>query len=451
MKNLFDSGSTTPRFFLIGVTVLLLLIPLAMVRGVTSERQSFFDVTLNDIGNAWGRPQDVVGPFLIVPEVLHFREVEANGREVWRQVQRQRVFLPDTLALEAEVEHQYRRRSIYEVPVYAAMLRFSGSFPAAEVEEEPAEGAFRRRELVPGGARIVVGISHTQAIRSAGDLQVGSGVDPFEAGTGTEFIGTGIQAPIDGYDGAAIPFEFELTLKGTQRLAFTPVGGTTRVAMTSSWPHPSFGGSYLPESYEVDAAGFTAEWTVDALARDLPGEWLADVTQVPLDNSLASIDLFQPVTAYTTIDRAMKYGLLFISLTFLGFLCFELRSVLRFHPVQYGVVGLGLVLFYLALLALSEHLPFAGSYLLATMLLTSLIGWYVWAMTGEKRLTGWMIGILAGLYGTLYVLLRLEAFSLLLGTGVLFVGLGALMAVTRNLTGERPVTEPDASPTTSPG
>ena len=54
MKNPFESGSPTLRFLLIGVTVLLLLIPLSMVRGVTSERQSFFEVTLNDIGNAWG-------------------------------------------------------------------------------------------------------------------------------------------------------------------------------------------------------------------------------------------------------------------------------------------------------------------------------------------------------------------------------------------------------------
>jgi inner membrane protein len=451
MKNPFETPSTTLRFVLIGVTILVMLIPLGMVDGVTAERQSFFDATLVDIGDAWGRPQDVVGPFLIVPEVLQLREVKANGKEVWRQVEHQRVYLPDTLDLDVQIDHQYRRRSISEVPVYTARLHFSGTFPSSAVEDEPTDGAFRRREIVPGAARIAVGISHTQAIRSAAGLQVDSRDHSFEPGTGAESLGSGIQAKVEGYDGARIPFTFELTLKGTQRLGFTPLGGTTRVAMTSSWPHPSFGGSYLPESYDVDATGFSAEWAVDELARDLPGQWLADVREVPLGDNLASIGLFQPVTAYTTIDRAIKYGLLFISLTFLGFLCFEMRTFLQFHPVQYGVVGLGLVLFYLALLALSEHLAFGASYLLATTLLTALIGWYVWAMTGERALTGWMVAVLGGLYGTLYVLLRLEAFSLLVGTGLLFVALAALMAVTRNLTGRGPVRAPDALPTGSPG
>jgi inner membrane protein len=167
-------------------------------------------------------------------------------------------------------------------------------------------------------------------------------------------------------------------------------------------------------------AAFSAEWVVHELARTLPDNWLTGAAAVELSESFAWISLFQPVTEYTIVDRAIKYGLLFIALTFLGFLCFELRTALRFHPVQYGVVGMGLVLFYLALLSLSEHLAFGPSYL---------------AMTADVRLSGWMAVIVAGLYSTLYVLLQLEAFALLVGTAVLFIGLGALMAATRSLTG----------------
>jgi inner membrane protein len=284
-------------------------------------------------------------------------------------------------------------------------------------------------------ARIVTGISHTQAISSASELQLGALNVPFESGTGQQWIGSGIHAQLEAYPAAdRQPFEFELELKGTRQLGFTPVGGSTEVVVESSWPHPSFDGAYLPERYDIREDGFSASWMVHELARDLPSSWRVDQKEMNLAGNFAWISLFQPVTDYTIVDRAIKYGLLFIALTFLAFVCFELRTSLRFHPVQYGVVGIALVLFYLALLSLSEHLDFGLSYLIATGVLTALVGWYVWAMTGIARLSGVMVGILVALYGSLFVLLKLEAFALLVGTAVLFAGLAALMASTRSLT-----------------
>ena len=99
-------------------------------------------------------------------------------------------------------------------------------------------------------------------------------------------------------------------------------------------------------------------------------------------------------------------------------------------------MGAGLVLFYLALLSLSEHIDFGLAYFIATAVLTTLLSWYVWAMTSLLRLCAWMAAIVIALYATLYVLLQLEAFALLVGTSVLFVGLIALMATTRSLTGK---------------
>jgi inner membrane protein len=142
------------------------------------------------------------------------------------------------------------------------------------------------------------------------------------------------------------------------------------------------------------------------------------------------------VTGYRVVDRAIKYGVLFVALTFLTFVCFELTLGLRFHPVQYGVVGIGLVLFYLALLSLSEHLSFGAAYLASTGLLTGLISGYVRSMTGSGKLMLWTAVVVGALYAVLYVLLKLETFALLVGTGVLFLGLGALMYSTRTLTAD---------------
>jgi len=422
---------TTLRFGIIGAVVLAMLIPLAMVEGVTEERQAFFDMTLMDIGNAWGNAQNVAGPFLIVEEDHRYQVKNETGELVWREHTRERVFLPAELELDVAVEHQYRRRSIYEVPVYSARVHFRGSFPDLGGEFPDRPDVTVRLDRM----RMATGISHAQAISTASALKMGDAEVPFRSGTGQPWIGSGMHAVLGDYvQGGPLTFEFELQLKGTRQLGFTPVGGTTTVEMTSSWPHPSFNGTYLPERYEVRDDGFTARWVVHELARDLPSSWRVDEKEVHLNDSYAWISLFQPVTEYTIIDRALKYGLLFIALTFLGFLCFEIRSALRFHPVQYGVVGIGLVLFYLALLSLSEHIDFAPSYLIATVLLTALISWYVWSMTSDLKLAGSMAVLVASLYGTLYVLLQLEAFALLMGTAVLFVGLAGLMVTTRSLT-----------------
>lgn len=426
-----NSQKTTLRFVVIGLIVLAMVIPLAMVEGVTEERQSFFDMTLLDIAKSWGSAQNITGPLLIIPEVHRYQVKNDEDELVWREQTYHRAHLPARLNLDADVQHQFRKRSIYEVPVYSAVVKFEGEFPALESSYLSRPNVSVRLDQ----SRIVVGISHTQAISMASVLNLGEIEVPFRSGTGQAWIGTGVHAFVEDYPGEqAQTFNFELQLKGTQQLGFTPVGDSTEVMMRSSWPHPSFNGSYLPEDYQINEEGFSARWVVHELARDLPRSWRVDREDIKLDQSYAWISLFQPVTEYTIVDRAIKYGLLFIALTFLAFVCFELSTTLRFHPVQYGVIGTGLVLFYLALLSLSEHLDFGPSYLIATTLLTALVSWYVWAMTGVARLSGWMAVIVAGLYGTLYVLLRLEAFALLVGTAVLFAGLIALMATTRGLT-----------------
>ncbi len=430
-KAFLENQGTTLRFGLIGVIVLAMLIPLTMVEGVTDERQSFFDATFRDIANAWGNAQTVAGPFLIVPEVHRYQAKNEAEEWVWRERRHDRIWLPTVLDLNVEIVHQFRKRAIYEVPVYSAKIQFQGAFAALDPELLNRANV----QVLLDEARIVVGISHTQAISSASAVTVGEAAARFRSGTGQAWIGSGVHAPLPEFSPSEpTEFHFELQLKGTRQLGFTPVGGTTEVAMSSTWPHPSFNGTYLPERYEVTDDGFTAQWVVHELARDLPGSWQVGEEDVQLSNSFAFISLFQPVTDYTIVDRAIKYGLLFIALTFLSFVCFELRSSLRFHPVQYGVVGAGLVLFYLALLSLSEHIDFGLSYFIATAVLTTLISWYVWAMTSLWRLCAWMAVIVAALYATLYVLLQLETFALLVGTGVLFVGLIALMATTRSLT-----------------
>ena len=425
-----DGADGLNRFLVLGLLILAMFIPLAFVDGVTEDRQRYFEQTMADVARAWGGEQTLNGPYLIVPENVLVSDTEEEGGE--QKVQQVgRVVVPAELDLEVEVVHQMRHRALYEVPVYTAVLKVRGVFPALDRQI----GITGHNRLIPAAARVALGISHTRAIANVSELTFADQSLEFESGSSAHWLGSGIHALPEGYDGSRPqPFQFEIEVKGTGSLGLTPVGGTSSIAMNATWPHPSFDGQYLPESYHVRSDGFSADWTISQLARDLPDSWLVVDRVTPADDLLATVRLFQPVTGYKVVDRAIKYGVLFIALTFITFICFELTLGFRIHPVQYGVVGLALVLFYLTLLSLSEHLPFGAAYGLATALLTGMIAAYVRSLSGSVWLMAYTAAVIGGLYGVLFVLLKLETFALLVGTAVLLIALGGLMFATRALT-----------------
>ena len=416
------------RMLIVGIIVLLMLIPLAFVSGVVDERQAFADEVYDDIAQGWGYAQHVAGPFIVIPEIHRIEREGKDGERKWFAERRERVYLPEALKADIEIVHQLRSRAIYTVPVYEARVRLEGSFALNPPESD------RVRPLLDE-AVLVLGISQTQAISEMSPLVVAGNETVFAAGTDQEWLGRGVHAPLKLEEGGLNPvFEIAAVLKGTRTFNISPVGAASDVSIGSDWPHPSFKGMYLPDQYTLAADGFEAHWKVHELARDMPAQWLVYGYEPDLQNVSAEVMLFEPVTSYTVVERGIKYGILFIGLTYLTFACFEMLTPIRFHFVQYGVVGAALVLFYLAVLSLSEHIAFGVSYALATTLASALIGCYVWMMTRAAKLAAWATSVLVVLYASLFVLLKLEAFALLVGTAILFVGLGALMFATRGLT-----------------
>lgn len=417
------------RFLIVGGLVLGMLIPLFFVGGVAEERQRFYARAASEVSHSWGGEQCINGPFLIIP-VIHSYQINDNGEVEFGERRLHRVLLPESLDIEAQLDHQFRQRAIYDVPVYRADLKVTGSFTIPAL----AELIGNDDNVLLDEARLVFGVANTQAISEAAALQWGDTSQSWEAGSSQHWLASGIHASLPPLTAESeVPFGFQLALKGSGTFNVLPVGGQSTITMASTWPSPSFQGRHLPDAHETGPAGFTARWSIHELARSLPAMWTVERATHDFGNDYASVALHDPVSAYHVIERGIKYGLLFVALTYLTFICFELSTPIRFHLVQYGVVGLGLVLFYLALLSLSEHLPFVFAYLVATALLTGLIAWYVHVMSRSRQLAGIVFGVILGLYAVLYTLLKLEAFSLLAGTGVLLVGLGALMYATRGL------------------
>ena len=80
----------------------------------------------------------------------------------------------------------------------------------------------------------------------------------------------------------------------------------------------------------------------------------------------AQISLIQPVDLYSQVNRATKYGFLFIGFTFLALLMFDVIGGVRVSAVEYLLMGAALVLFFVLLLAFAEVIGFTPAYILAS-------------------------------------------------------------------------------------
>lgn len=408
--------------------VLLLQIPVGLIASTINERRMTKDAAVAEVTRTWGGSQELVGPILTVPSIERWVEGDKP-----RQRTVMRHFLPRALSIRGRADTEVRRRGIFDVPLFVAQLRIEGSFALPDASEFAA----RPEDIQWQRASLSFGIADPKAIRACSPLSIGERRAAFEPGPGeAAYLGSGLHVllPAPGRPGAVLPFSFDLTLGGSGRLAVVPAGDETVVELGSRWRHPSFDGAWLPVERRIDAAGFEATWRVLNLGRNFPSNWAGkEVDRRTLSASAFGVTLLSPVDTYRTNDRAVKYQLLFLGLTFLGFTLFELLAALRVHPFQYLLVGLALCLFYLLLLSLSEQIGFTLAYAIAAELVVALVTTYVRFVLGRWSRAIALGAFLWVLYGFLYVLLRIEDYALLAGSLGLFAILMAVMWFTRKV------------------
>ena len=449
-------GERTPAFkLLLAVLVAAALaIPIFMTWFLVYDRQSQAQQATASITEGWGGPQAVSGPVLVIPyRATASDTVIENGRSVTRtrDVMRELRLAPEVMEVSSSVAPERRKRSIYEAVVYDTTLSGKARFAfppdlarhgvtAADMDLPRAELRFGVSDPRGLGANPKVA-ANGQALR----LQPGGG-----SGAGRGFF-----AWIDAgaLSSRPIVVDYSYALRGNSSLTLAPDAGHTVWTVKSSWPHPSFGGDFLPERRSVEAKGFTATYRIGnlALGRSLVSTGdagqsnLADrvnpnvTSMVPAEArdsgtpQVASISLIQPVDLYSRVDRAAKYGFLFIGFTFLALLMFDVIGGVHVSPVEYLLMGAALVLFFVLLLAFAEVIGFTPAYLIAAMAIAGLNTAYSAAILGSWRRALFIGGLLVGLYAVLYILLSLEAFSLLIGSLLLFAALSGVMYGTRRI------------------
>ena len=433
-------NSMTIRFIIIGVIALLMLIPLGQVSTVVKERSNLHSTVLTNIASQWGNPQVVIGPALILPIVEKYsvnekvKDKDGNEKIELKRYSRNRnvVILPKILNTEIGLQEHYRYRSIYKSLVYASDIKVKGEFIVPDISKISDD----LDEIRYDKAYIVMGLSDTKAIENVSDLTLNENAYSFEPGIklGLKGIRSGFHAPIQlTKEKNHYTFSFDLKTNGSSYIRFSAFGEKTEVNVHSSWKHPSFQGAILPTKRDISEAGFSATWKIPSLARNFPQTWIHELHTHDVAELLTGVDLFEPVALYSLVDRSIKYGVLFIILTFLTFLVFEVTQKTKLHYVQYVLIGFALGLFFLTLLSLSEHLAFLKSYMLASTITILTISIYTWFSNKNTKQFASILVLLTALYSIMYSLLQLEDYALLMGTGLLLIILFVLMWITRNL------------------
>ncbi|HDT5390734.1 TPA: cell envelope integrity protein CreD, partial [Klebsiella pneumoniae subsp. pneumoniae] len=412
---------------LIGCIVLLSL-PLMMVRELINERADYRSEVVDAIEQSTSGSQKLAGPLIAIPITETLTRME-NQKEVSYQRSWVYYWLPESLAVTGKQTVESRRVGIYSGQVWHNALQIKASFDPLRL------AALRKTNIVLGQPRLVVSVGDARGIGAIHAPEVNGNVLSVEPGLGISGDGAGIHMPMPALaeDNKPLEIAFSLDLNGTGEFSLVPLGRNSELQLTSNWPHPGFLGSFLPTQREVSAAGYRAHWQSSWFANDM-GSYFKDDMEIPWSRLPAfSADVMSLADQYQLTDRATKYAILLIGLTFMAFFVFESLTRRPLHPMQYLLVGLSLVLFYLVLLALSEHIGFTAAWLAASLSGAVMNGIYLQAVLRGWRNSLLFVAALLLLDGVMWFLLHSEDSALLLGTGVLALALSVLMFLTRRV------------------
>lgn len=423
--------------------ILLLLIPQAFILGLVGEREGWRYQAYQSIEQSWPGQQTLAGPLLTIPYELTYnvkeqvKDKDGKEREILREVTERDALhlIPAQLDIQSKLQSSLRYRGIYEVPVYTSGMQVTGEFNTQPLLDLQAE--LKDKQVRWEKPQLSVLVRDQRGIANPPSLQWNGASIDFKPGSNLPGTAAGMHAKLPDPDltqASKLPFSFGLELRGMRSMNFALLAENSNVQLAANWPHPSFTGELLPENREVTDAGFTAQWRASSFSYNVSGalEQCGRGECSALLDRAVGFDLIQPVDVYQQSERSVKYAVLFIVLTFVVLIMFELMKKLRIHPVQYTLVGFALLVFYLLLISLSEHIDFLAAYATAAFASTGLLTLYFGSILRSHKL-GMMLGAgLAGLYALLYVILQAQENALLMGSVLIFAVLAVLMLATRN-------------------
>ncbi|MFN8310719.1 MAG: cell envelope integrity protein CreD [Chitinophagales bacterium] len=415
-------NSVTLKLLMTGILILVLMIPGSMIESLVNEREELRQEAVKEVSSKWGDEQTISGPVISVPYSESYKD--ENNHEQIRTAYAH--FLPSQLNIKAKLTPERRNRGIYVVMLYRSDVEISGTFDGLDGNAVGLANELRWNE-----AQLNLGITDMKGISENINIDVNGMKTEAQPGTtSSDIVTSGIHIPFTQPHHTASSFKVNLKLNGSSSFDVTPFGKETRLDVESSWGDPSFEGEFLPEKRAVTANAFSASWKVLQLNRNYPQAGTGAFISQP---DAFGVRLLVPVDEYQKTMRSAKYSVMFVVITFLSFFFIEILNRKRIHTIQYLLVGFAVVLFYVLLLSISEHLNFDKAYWISCAAVLGLITFYAYFVFGNKKLTGVFSGILLILYLFFYSLLQLQDYSLLLGSIGLFLILAVVMFLTRKI------------------
>ena len=411
--------------FITGGLILLMMIPTLFITSLIREREARQKEIVKEVSSKWASAQTLSSPFLVVPYSYAYQE--ADGKTAITKTNL--ILLANDVVVNGSIVPEQRPRSIYKVLLYKSDVSFKGSFkvklPAdidsANIDYANSKLCFTLSDFKGIEEEIYVTLNNEKLLLMPG-LPV------------MDFGKTGLSVPVK-IDPAQLntgmAFDMQVKIKGSEQLHFIPMSASSKFNLQSVWPSPSFDGEMLPTERTVTGKGFSSRWSFNQA--NLP------FTTVIKENSIADkkmdfgVSLVQPADQYGKTMRSVKYAILFIGLTFAFFFIIELMQKKPFHPVQYVLVGIALVIFYTLLLSISEYIAFDHAYLVSALATILLISVYAQGHFRSWKTAGIFFTLLSLLYGFIFILIRLEDTALLVGSIGLFLVLALVMFASRKI------------------
>lgn len=419
---------------------LLLQIPLMFVNGVVHERNYLYDSTIKNIGREWGETQTIAGPVIVVPYTEEYYEreytVDKQGKETEIVKSKKRknslIILPEKLDINVDLKEEVRKRGIYKSMVYTGELKMKGNFSKV-LSNIPINAVIDYNEI-----SISLGITDIKALLKIDKFSFNGNKIELESGTGLVKpfqISKGISGKLNikNEELTEIPFDIELVFRGSEGITLLPMGKENSFFIKSAWKNPSFYGM-LPRERVIDENGFSANWNISHLTRNYKQYFFAsESNKIDLSEAQAGVALYNGITHYRQVIRAAKYGVLFIMMSLLAVYLFEISGKKETHYIQYGIVGFSLVMFYLLLLSLAEHISFITAYGISAAAVIIPVSLYIASVTKNIKYGIGMLVLLIGIYSILFSILKMEDYALLTGTLLIMGVLYLLMYITKNM------------------
>ncbi|MBK1790487.1 cell envelope integrity protein CreD [Persicirhabdus sediminis] len=425
VNKMYRGATMGSKIFLMGVMALVLLLPASMVKGLMEERETRRDHVVREINDKWGEEQTIAGPYLRIPYLK--QKMDHRGQS---NKQEGAIYVfPNQLDIAGQLDHEVRYRGIFEAVLYSAGLTMRGDFDLSKLADSGIDESF----LLWEQAELVLELSDLKGVQAAEAVVFDGAESLLDSYSHARFAGKcQLASPVKlDAEKKDYAFALQLQLRGSDGLNVVPVGKNNQIKLSSSWDSPSFTGNFLPSQRELSDQGFSAQWNVSSLNRGFPQIWTDSTRNISQD--AFGVRLMMPTATYQKSMRLVSYAFLFIVFTFAAMFCAELISKVSIHPLQYLMVGVSMVIFYLLLISLAEQIAFGGAYFIAAILISSMVVSYVSSIVRNRSMTIALAGMLAALYSYFYIILQCEDYALTMGSLGLLAIVGIVMRLTRGI------------------